>query len=247
MGYGDWIMATAQAKQMQLANGRPVYVVGRGSRPMWSEVFENNPRIVRRPTPDSQILVNGSGVRPYIRTKTEIRWVWKRWNIEPGEIYLTDEERLFGSRYGGRILIEPQTKVPRGNKAWPWQRWQATVNVLSPWLDFVQVAPTGEGPWLDGVERVITNTFRQACAVLASSVGFVGCEGGLHHAAAALGIQAVVLYSEFIGPEITGYNSQRNIRHANGMCGARLPCEGCRLSMEAITVDEVAQAVREVT
>jgi hypothetical protein len=239
MGYGDWIMATGQAKEMNLANGRQVFVVGRGNRPQWSEVFEHNPRIARRRTFASQVLVNGSGMRPYIREKTATRWVWKRCRVPVGEIYLTPEERLFAEPHAGHVLIEPSTKVTDGNKAWAWHRWQRLVDSDRSGLRFIQCCPSAEGPWLDDVERVVTASFRMACAVLGASRAFVGTEGGLHHAAAALGVPAVVLYSEFIGPEITGYSSQRNIRHADGMCGARVPCSGCKASMEAIEVEEV--------
>jgi len=55
-----------------------------------------------------------------------------------------------------------------------------------------------------------------------------------------------VLWSHFISPDITGYQTQKNLRHANGWCGMRVDCPTCRASMEAITVDEVAQALREV-
>lgn len=243
---GDALMATSQVKQMHKANGRPVHVVGRGGKPQWSEIFENNPRIARRRTLDCQLLLNASGVRPYIRDKTVTRWYWKRWDITPGEIYLSKEETMFGEQHAGRVFVEPSTKVPNGNKAWPWDRWQAFVHDSDrTGGTFVQCCPTLAGPWLDGVLRVITPTFRLACAVLSQSRAFVGTEGGLHHAAAALNIPAVVLFSEFIGPEITGYSSQRNIRHANGMCGSRFPCPTCKASMEAITVDEVRSNVAE--
>ncbi len=89
-------------------------------------------------------------------------------------------------------------------------------------------------------------TFRQAAAILSVCRAYVGPEGAMHHAAAALNIPSVVLWSEFISPEITGYETQRNIRHANATCGARVPCVGCRLSMELITVEEVLQELEAV-
>jgi len=235
-------MATAQARQLHESNGRPVLIVGRFNRPQWHEVFENNPRIVRMPTSGAQRLANGSGMRPYIVSKTATRWTWKHWDIAPGEIYLTDAEKQFGIAHGGRVLIEPNTKVDGSNKAWIAERWQELVDRGG---DFVQVGPAGT--WaLRGVEFVETKTFRLACAVLAASRAFVGTEGGLHHAAAALGVPAVVLYSEFISPEITGYAGHRNLRHAGEACGSRVPCAGCRASMEKITVDEVSENLEQI-
>jgi hypothetical protein len=53
-----------------------------------------------------------------------------------------------------------------------------------------------------------------------------------------------VLFSEFISPDVTGYGTQINIRHAGEPCGSRVPCAGCAASMMAIDVDEVAHGLR---
>lgn len=243
MGMGDWIIATAQVKQLHEKHRRPILVVNRGGVPQWSEVFENNPRIARERTRNALPLINAGGVRPYIDRKTSTHWVWKPWNKAPGEIYLSAAEQEFGARHAGRILIEPHTKVEGSNKAWFWERWQQLVDCGG---EFVQVGRPGTRV-LRGIEFVDTSGFRLACAVLSRSRAFVGTEGGLHHAAAALGVPAVVLFSEFIGADITGYAGHRNLRHAGAMCGSRVPCAGCRASMERITVDEVHRNLLEIT
>jgi len=236
-------MATAQAKAMHEANGRLVYVVGGDGRSQWpEEIFANNPRLTRREVPGSQRLVSGGGVRPYIVGKTAERWYWKTWPITPGELYFTPAEKTWAEQYRGRILIEPTTKVPRSNKAWLPERWQSVADKMD--VHFTQVGPRGTLP-LRGV-RWIHTTFREAVAILSVSRAFVGTEGAMHHAAAALGIPAVVLWSEYISPDYTGYATQRNIRHAGSACGARLPCDGCKESMLAISVDEVVGALTDV-
>lgn len=242
MGLGDWIMATAQIRDMNERTGRRVVVVDRLGRPRWSEAFEHNPRIARDFARDADRLLNAGGARPYIRAKTPTHWYWKQWGIKPGELYLSDEERARAFAHGERVLIEPNTKVPDGNKAWPFARWQELVGKVNlPWL---QIGPAGARR-LTGVPFVETATAREAFAILAWSRMFVGTEGALHHAAAALGVRAVVLWSEFISPVFTGYAEQRNIRKTAAVCGSRLPCQSCRESMAAITVDEVAAAVTE--
>lgn len=242
MGIGDEIMASAQARAMYRQMTVPVLVVDRHGSPRWHEIWENNPHIVRRSDVRNQRLLNSGGARPYILHKTSTNWIWRRWDIEPGEIYLSESEKHFAVHSRGRIVIEPHTKVPGGNKSWPWDRWQSVVDRFPH--KFIQVGPVGTR-WLRGVDRIHT-TFRQACAVMAASKAYVGPEGAGHHAAAALGIPAVVLWSEFIDPTVTGYTSQRNIRHANGTCGSRIPCASCRASMAAITVDEVLQNLMEI-
>lgn len=242
MGFGDWLLATGQVKRLHEANGRKVLVVGRGNRIQWSEVFANNPRIATQADAEFQTLVNGSGLRPYIAGKTATRWLWKRWDIAPGEVWFSEQERKFAEPYRGAVLIEPHTKVANGNKAWRWERWQAVVDAMP--APYVQVG-TGGFPVLRGA-RFVATTFREGMAVLSVCRAFVGTEGALHHAAAALNVPAVVLWSEFVSPEYTGYPTQRNIRHAGAACGSRLPCAVCRTSMLAITVDEVVNELRAV-
>lgn len=243
MGLGDWIMATAQVRDLNERTGKKVLVVDRLGRPRWSEAFENNPRLGVRTAPAYECvrLLNAGGARPYIQAKTDARWHWRPWDIKPGEIYLTDLERAFGEQARGAVIVEPNTKAPDSNKAWPFDRWQALVRSLP--LAWMQVGQPGSRR-LDGV-RFIETTTRQAFGLLAAARLFVGTEGALHHAAAALGTPAVVLWSEFISPQFTGYATQRNIRKATDVCGSRLPCGGCRASMAAITVEEVAQAITE--
>lgn len=234
-------MCTAQVKRIHETTGRQVSVVGRHGKFMYSDVFENNPRIATQ-RQNGPILICGGGERPYIAGKTDTHWRWRKWDIAPGEIYLSAAEKEFAEPYRGAILIEPHTKVEGGNKAWHWHRWQAVVDAVPG--RFLQVGLPGIRV-LRGSDFVAT-TFRQAMAVLSVCRAFVGTEGALHHSAAALSVPAVTLWSEFIDPMFTGYATQRNIRHAVGWCGARLPCAGCRASMDAIQVDEVVQQLKEI-
>lgn len=246
MGMGDEIMASAQAKVLHLKVNKPIVIVDRFGRMRMHEIWYRNPRITFQPKTGNYVtLMNGPHVRPYIQAKGSTRFIWKPWERLPGEIYLTEDEVAFGAKFGGdKILIEPNVKIgSSGNKSWLWDRWQQLVD-LTGW-SFIQVGAVGTRR-LTGVEYVQTDTFRQACAVLKHCRGFVGIEGGLHHAAAAFGVPAVVLWSEFISPDITGYDTQKNIRHAGPACGSRVPCVGCLASMANIAVDEVIIALQEV-
>lgn len=246
MGAGDWLMATGQVKQLYARRRLPVLVVGADGRPRWSEVFENNHKILRAPTrrPYDR-LVNAGGARPYIVSKTSTRWSWRPGTVVAGELFFTPAEILWAKPHGGRVMIEPNVK-PNGheNKAWPFERWQELVDRL-PEVAFIQCAAAGARV-LRGVEQVITPTFRHAAAVVAVSRTFVGAEGGLMHAAAAVDKRSLILWSEFISPDITGYDMHRNIRHAGPACGWRVPCAGCAASMQAITVDEVQRNLLEM-
>lgn len=238
-------MASAQAAKRHAKHGVPVLICGPNRRPRWSMVWENNPKIVRRPGGRYQYLISGPGARPYIALKGSRHWTWRRWEIEPGEIHLTKAEEDFGLRHGGMIVIEPHIKgTNSGNKAWFWERWQEVADAFPGQV--LQMVGSPAMRRLHGVKVLHTPTFRHAAAVLSWARAFAGTEGGLHHAAAAMGTPAVVLFSEFISPDITGYAMHRNLYHAGQPCGSRIACAGCRASMEAITVDEVVHHLREI-
>lgn len=231
---------------MQLLDPRPVLVIDVYGRPRWSPIWENNPRIMHgRHGKDYQSLLNGPGARPYVEHKLSTRWVWRNnFRIEQGEIYLSDAERAFAEPWRGRVLVEPNVKAkPEAvNKQWLWARWQALADHYG---NLLQIGPAGTRR-LSRVAFVETIDFRHACAVLSVCRAFVGTEGGLHHAAAALGVPSVVLFSGFISPSVTGYASQRNIHHGGTACGARFACLHCKEAMEAITVDEVVATLNEL-
>lgn len=242
MGLGDWIMATVEARRVNEKTGREVAFIDIRGKIQRSEIFAFNPRIVQTPTPNVERILNCGGIRPYIAGKDGVKFRWRKWDIAPGEIYFDVGEFQWGADAEDCVMIEPHVKVRGGNKEWPFQRWQQVVESM-PDIRFMQAVKPGTQA-LSGVETVETPTFRHAMALLANARAFVGCEGGLHHAAAALETPAVVLWSEFIAPEYTGYKEQINIRHANGACGSRLPCPTCRASMDAITPEEVVTALR---
>lgn len=88
-----------------------------------------------------------------------------------------------------------------------------------------------------------TPDFWRACAILSRASAYVGHEGGLHHAAAALGIPGVVIFGGFISPETTGYDCHVNLFTGGNACGNRTPCMHCRDAMNRITPEAVAEAL----
>lgn len=239
------MMCTGEAGRVFEESRRRVVIVGADGRTRWNQVFDHNPILSRSLGPEFKALVNGPNARPYIASKTSTKWTWKPYRPIRGVVYLMGLERAEAERFAGRVIIEPNVKRNgHTNKAWPWARWQAVVDAFPP-NTFVQCLPPVPTKRLERVELAPTRDFRTACAVMEISDGFVGAEGGLHHAAAAFDKPAVVLWSEFIAPEFTGYDDQRNIRHAGEACGSRLPCATCAASMDAISVEEVVANLKE--
>jgi len=247
MGLGDWVQATGEAKVHHAATGRRV-CFGNGGKFYWSEVFDGNPRLARAPAPDVDVLVQGGGARPYIAEKGGKRWIWKPYKPIPGELYFTPAELEFARGFRHKIILGPDVKqVGHINKDWGRARWVELTRLLCglPIAQFVSMG-LRNAP-LPGVEQIGTETFRQAAAVLAGARAAVLHEGGLHHAAAAVGAPAVVIFGGFISPAVTGYDMHRNLFAGDGLgCGSRINCQHCRDCMATITPTIVANALREL-
>ena len=251
MGLGDFLMAAGEARMAHEKTGRPVLITDPVGKPQWSEVFEHNPYIIPKPFAAGGFVrvISSSGNRPYIAAKSAGRWTWKPYTPIPAEMFFTDAELAFAEPYRGAVMVEPNVKATgHSNKAWIAERWvQLSAELVAYHHSrVIQCTQSSTVKVLPSAERVVTPTFRQALAVLSVCRALVTTEGGLMHGAAAVGTPAVVLWSEFIDPSITGYKQHRNIRHASKTCGMRINCPSCRRSMEAITVDEVFNAFTEI-
>lgn len=247
-------MSMGEARRLHKSSGgQKILIVGRDGKPVKSDLFVGVPYLItgvgHRPPASFgpyQRLVNGSGIRPYIAGKTPEKWTWRKYRPAPAQIVFTAEELRFAERYRGHVMVEPNVKaVGHDNKSWLPTRWRELVRALSDEkISAIQCVPGGVTPITD--RAVLTPSFRYACAVLSVSRAFIGTEGGLMHAAAAVGVPGVILWSEFISPSITGYDMHRNIRHADEACGMRTDCKHCAASMERITVSEVLTNLKEI-
>ena len=241
------MMAMGEARALHQKTRQPVMVVDPRGRPVKDDgLFEGIPYLLRRPTSARTYLriINSPGVRPYIAAKGPRQWTWKPYKPIPAEIKFTDSELEFAERYAGRVMVETHVKdIGHQNKAW--HRWPELMTALR--AEGIKTFQCGSGgtPWIAD-DFLLTPTFRYAAAALSKASAFIGTEGGLMHAAAAVGTPAVILWSEFISPDITGYDMHRNLRHAGPPCGRRVDCPSCRASMDKITVDEVVTNLKEL-
>jgi ADP-heptose:LPS heptosyltransferase len=220
-------------------------VLGDGKRTFWSEVFENNPKIAKTLEPGETFawVPNFPTNRPYLEAVLPNFQYRKDFRAVPGELYLTDEEQRPKGDY---ILVEPNTKdkFTGPNKVWRWDRWERVVSELP--YPFVQTGAEDQKT-LPGVERIFTKTFREALSVLSGARMLVTTDGALHHAAAALGVPAVVIWGGAASPVNLGYETQVNLWHGTGPCGTHKGiCEHCRDALDAVTVEQVKDAISAV-
>lgn len=257
MGIGDQLIGSGLARDAWKKRGVKI-AFGDGKRVIFDKhsemIFRNNPNVVfpgneRRSKIEWVPFYKGS--RGYNR-QGDGRWIWNmEWRCSPGEIYFNHGEEAAGRRYGkGFVVIEPNVvrwKASAENKDWGFANYQAVARrLLADGFGVLQFLPCeGSGERLDGAKVVTTATFRDAAAILKSAALYIGPEGGLHHAAAALGVAGVVLFGGFIPPSVTGYDTHTNLVGSDRFCGLFAACDHCRQAMAAISVDTVYAAARE--
>lgn len=251
MGIGDDIMATAQARQIFNRTGKRVQFIKSKGVPYrsQSDIWAGNPHIASPEEQGDDIVrvVNAPGARPYIKSLTQFSYAWQTWEKEPGNLYLTDEEKRFAEPFAEKIIISPIIKRRASpNKDWGWIRWaQFAERARAENIRLTQLGayPT---PVVFGVDWIETPSFRAACAILSRARALVSIEGAMHHAAAALGIPAVVIFGGYISPEITGYDSHINLFTADKACGARQPCKHCEKAMAEIAPAHVLTSLKQI-
>lgn len=252
MGAGDDLMATGMAKGAAARGKRIAF--GDGRKIIWgphsSMVFRGNPNIAppgsERDT-DIEWVRYHKGHRVYNKQNGN-HWDWNyAFRPTPGEVYFDEKERaLAGSVPSGFVLIEPNVPASKGcapNKQWPVDRFQEVADYIAhDWARVVQLDYPGARYKLERVKQIHTPTFRDAMAILSRADLYIGSEGGMHHAAAALGVPAVVIFGGFIPPEVTGYQGHTNLTGRAMACGMFNKCQHCIDALDRITVGEVVSA-----
>lgn len=228
--------AAARGKRIAFGDGRKL-IWG----PFCDEAFRFNPNIARTIDGDVEWIPYYKGHRIYNKPGAG-RWIWNLdFKATPGEFYFDDTERAFTIPRDG-VLIEPNVPWHKSialNKDWGVSRYQLVADYLRHQAG-VRVFQFSYGKRrLAGVEVIPVSTFRQAAAALAGITFAIVPEGGLHHAAAAVGTKAIVIFGAFIPPAVTGYDSHVNLTGDFEFCGSLKTCAHCRVALNRITVEEV--------
>ena len=243
-------MAAGEARRAFLDHGRRVEILDRNGKRRWSPIWDGMDYIARPDEPGEFLtLHNGPGKRPYIAAKSDQRWTWNTAHRPAKAVLeLSADEKAFAERYRDRIIVEPHLKARSSpNKEWGWVRWNKLAWLLQErGRKVTQLGPANTA-LLECVEYIETPTFRRAAAVLSVARAAVLPEGGLHHAAAAVGCRAVVIFGGYIGTEITGYDCHVNLgADGRDACGMRVPCEHCRKWMDGITPEQVMRELLRI-
>jgi hypothetical protein len=244
MGWGDELMAAGHAKRIAGEMSRRVAILDAHGRPRDHELWQGLEFISRSLGPGIASVRNGPGCRPYIRYPfTSAGHGYTGWRAREHRPILSRALVARADAVAGQVLIEPTLKS-QANPNKRWRGWQDVVDAL-PDVEFVQCRPPGEVSLsLRGVRVVETATFLDAVRCLARVSLYLGAEGGMHHAAAALNVPAVVVFGGSPSIEATGYPDHVNFGTSDP-CGRWEPCAHCAQIMNAITPQRVIQAVKD--
>lgn len=153
------------------------------------------------------------------------------------------------------LAFEPETNRDFFGdlRAWPRENWQGAIAKLAlahPQLKFVQIGAPGPTPPIAGSIDLRGKTdFRMACLILKRARLFIGTEGGLMHAANAVGARAVILWGGITLPEFIGYpKRQRTLCQyvACAPCGNSGWCDKGHICMRTIGIGAVCAAANEM-
>lgn len=271
MGIGDEIMVTALAKKYRRQNNIPSVVLNGKGFVRRHPVFDNNPWLLnsiinqnKHVSEFTDRMVNriysGEGAyRHYIneaKSKPHEFYVFEPWEIEPGEIYFSEQEQKdlrtiqfyirttkeHANNNKKIVLVEPTIKsVLQSNKLWLTQRWQELIRLLRKEnYGVIQMHHKwSDKQMLKDVTPLGVYSVREMLCTVQVVDAFISVEGGVHHAAAALNKPGAVIFGGFISPEITGYKMHTNITHATAFCGNLRYCKHCSREMLKITPEEV--------
>lgn len=259
MGYGDEIIGTGIARGMKKHLDK-MAAFGDGKKIIWGpwceEMFANNPNIARPGSEQKNNLIwidHYKGRRLYNRQSADkSKWLWNYdFKVTRGEFFF-DANELRSIEYmrqnmGHFVVIEPNVpwqKSVAPNKDWGEEKYQKLAQMLmrDDRFQIVQFKHKNSRRILRGATMIEFHKFREAIATLSLARLYIGPEGGMHHAAAAVGIPAVVLMGGFIPPQVVGYDGHVNLTGGAEACGSIQTCAHCQKAMERISVAEVHHA-----
>lgn len=250
MGIGDELMMAGEARRRAADSECRFLMLDKWGNPKWHFVWEGNPHIARPGEPHDDVIGFDNAMRPYIEATAPTRYTFREYAPAPAQLVLSSRARALAEHARGAVVFNPTIKERAPlNKDWGLMRWK-TLLARGAGLRWIQIGEPGRTPRLRGAEFIPTADFMDACGVISGASVVVSHEGALHHAAAALGVPAVVIRGGFISPRVTGYAGQTDFYvedpHWPLGCGQRIPCGHCVAAMEAIKPEHVAAAVRQL-
>lgn len=257
MGFGDAIMAAGLARGLHAQGKLAAFFAPKENNRVikWTgyceDIFKHNPNIARPGAEKQNNLVWFPHYKkqfPYCQYDgIKRKYIWNGYKVQPGEFFFKEEE-LISPIEGRFIVIEPNLAWQRQvnlNKDWGDGKFEKLgAALISKGHKVVQFVHGNSRRKIAGAQHITTQTFHQAAAIMSKADLIVAPEGANHHAAAALGVRAVIVWGDW-SPTSMGYDGQIKLTGSKPplACGHGYNCQHCRDVMNSISVDEVYQAV----
>jgi ADP-heptose:LPS heptosyltransferase len=137
------------------------------------------------------------------------------------QVFLTEKEKRKAesmlSAYKKPLLLHVSSLTSR-NQEWPLENWKVLIDSM-PDYSFIQVGGPDD-PQVEGaIDLRGKTTFKEALALMANCLSFVGVVSSFAHATNAFNVPGVVLFGAS-SPEVWGHNNNINIYKD-------LPCAPC--------------------
>jgi Glycosyltransferase family 9 (heptosyltransferase) len=257
MGSGDDIMGTGMARGFHERGKLAAF--GDGKRIIWGpwseDMFRHNPNIA---APGAECSANlewvpyYKGSRIYNSLKNG-KWVWNyAFKATPGEFFFSKDESGLGETFNkiNFVVMEPNVpwqKEVALNKDWGGDKYAIVADKLkSLGYEIIQFIHKNSKNKLQAARKLEFQRFRDAISVLSKSSLYIGPEGGMHHAAAAVGIPGVVIFGGFIPPAVTGYDGHINLTGGADACGNIKPCGHCSTALRKISTEQVVNEALQI-
>jgi len=248
MGLGGHLTWTAAAREITKRSKRPCLPVN-GGQIVSSDIFLNNPNFVTEHTQNCFILDLGREETNYCISDTSEKAVHKKdkhiiqticeyYGIPDPELkcdlFFTEEEigkvsKLTSELPDIFLTIEPHSKQSYTvNRQYPWEKWQLVVDELKDHVPIVQIGAAGSKVLNSVIDFTGKTSFREAAALIGKSAMFLSNEGGLVHAATAVGTQSAIVICGHHSSEMVAYPQNITLNAStHGVCGMKKLCEHC--------------------
>src|SRR5262245_44647719 len=251
MGYGDAIMATALVRGLHAQGKLGAFFSPDGNHQTikWTgvceDILKHNPNVARPEMfPEQRTnlvwMPHYKKVFVYARYDGQKRkWLWDRsYRPTPGEFFFGPEEQFPDELKRPFVFIEPNVAWQRPtniNKDWGNGKYEALAKAL---MDrgymVVQCTHDNTRRKIPGAHYVPSPLFRNAARIMSRASLIIAPEGANHHAAAALGIPAIILWGDW-SPQSMGYDDQIKFGPDAIACGITATCSHCRDVFNRIT------------
>jgi len=165
-------------------------------------------------------------------------------------IFLTPDEIKKGAIGDRQVVVQSGAtgaNFPMRNKEWYPERFQSVVDALRDKFQVIQLGAESDPPLKGVLDLRGKTTMREAGAVLANSMVFVGLVGFLMHLARAVDCRSVIVYGGRERPWQSGYICNTNLTGdtACSPCWRWNTCDYDRECMKLISPDAVISGAFE--